>query len=269
MRRLIILLIILLLSSCATYDSSNYENFKKDLKTSKKITKQVININKTLAEKAFIYEVYNKEKSINKLKYSFKSNLENPPFYYSLDKLDKLIEIHNSLISYSNLLLSIANNDLKNIKSLSQNVSKSVNNIEGINKGKYTEIASFTVYKSYSILTKKKREELLKETVKKNQKFIEKISEILLLNLQTLHQSVYFAYDKYFYDLKTYNRDIDTIGRIVELTNKYQNIKKDLNKLKSFYKKLPTLHKDLLAEKEASIKEFGMDVYKDYSAFSE
>lgn len=264
--RYFIISLIFLLSSCASYDISNYEYFNNELKKSQEVSNEVIKGNKRISQKAFIYDVYYNEKSIDKIKYPFNSKLENPPYYYQFNNiLNKVKSVHKGLIDYSNILTSIATNDFGEVEELSKDVKDSVQNLE-LTDNQNVNIASFITYKGFTFFTQHKRNTLLEEMITNNQIFIEKISEEMLKILTTLEQSLYLSYDKYYYDLKIYNNEIETIEKIIILTERYEDLKKQIKSVKEFYSQLPQLHKKLL-EDDFDTKDFIIKQVEDYSSY--
>lgn len=263
MKRILILFIVLI-SSCSTIDYSNYEYLKTKLDSSKKVSREVIKSNIQIEQSAFVYETFENEKDLNKIKYPFDGGLDNPPFYYSFNKiLSKVNKIHNGLISYNKILLSIANEE-DDLKDNVKNVNDSVKALEVDDN--VVNISSILVYRTFDILTKEKRKQLLEELVTSNQKYIRVISEEMINILNTLEYSLYSSYDRYFYDLYS-NQSIKNNRKAIELTREYERQKSNIKKLKHFYKTLPSLHKKLLDTEEFDYIEFGLDVSNDYSFF--
>lgn len=263
MKRLLVLFLILI-SSCSTIDYSNYEYLESKLDSSKKVSREVIKTNIQIEQSAFVYETFENEKDLNKIKYPFDGELEDPPFYYSFDKiLSKVNKIHNGLISYNKILLSIAN-EKDELKDNVKEVNESVKVLEIDDN--VVNISSILVYRTFDILTKEKRKQLLEELITKNQKYIQVISREMINILNTLEYSLYSSYDRYFYDLYL-NQSIENNRKAIELTREYERQKSNIKKLKHFYKTLPSLHKKLLETEDFDYIEFGLDVSNDYSFF--
>lgn len=260
-------MVVLLITSCSTIDYSNYEYLENKLNNSKKVSQEVIKSNIEIEKSAFVYETLEKEKDLNRIKYSFQGGLDNPPFYYSFNKiLSKVNKIHNGLISYSNILIFIASNNDKNISKQIKDVNDSIKELE-LADDNVVDISSVAVYKTFTILTQEKREQLLKELIEKNQKYIKIISSKMIDILDTLEYSLYSSYDRYFYDLYT-NQSVKNNYKAIELTEKYERQSSNIKSLKKFYSQLPSLHKKLLKEDDFEYIDFGMDLYKDYSSLS-
>jgi len=258
-------LVIILLSSCSTLDYSNYKSFKKDLSSSKKVSQQVIKTNIEIEKSAFVYESLANEKDLNKIKYPFGGGLENPPFYYSFNKiLSKINKIHSGLIFYSDLLLYLASGNDDLIKDVNK-VNNSVKEI--VDDDAVVDISTIAVYQTINILTKEKRKDLLKQIINNNQEYIEIISNKVIDILETLELSLYSSYDRYFFDLYT-NQSVDNNREAIELSIKYNNTLNKIKKIKKFYSNLPKLHKQLLKEEDFDYIGFGIDLSKDYPTFS-
>jgi hypothetical protein len=188
--------------------------------------------------------------------------LENPPLYYSFyELLEKINNIQEVLISYSEILLFLSSGEDEGLKKEIKEIESSINSLE-LTDNMIIHISSFTIFEGINILTKEKREILLKKIINNNQSNIQIISNYILDIIEQLEFSLYFSYDKLFFDLYLH-QSFENNKKAILLTKEYEKQKENLKKLKEFYFSLPNIHSSLL-EKEDDFK----FLLKDYNFYS-
>lgn len=249
-KKILLILTFFLIISCQTIKENNYRNLKNSTKTLNENCGELLNNIEDLEKENYIDAVYNNQKEI----YDIKNDINNERKEIFLDKIKnthyEISNINNLLYSYSKLLYSIASNEKYEIE---ENVLKFLNafdeleestdfineNNENIFSGTLLELENLYKIRMLEIL------------IKKNEKLIEKVSQLGLSNLEKIEELNFIVYEKRFadvYEQYLLNKDKELLKYLLKLNNIYKNNCLYINNAKAIYEQLPEYHKNIMKE---------------------